>query len=1012
MVIDTPIHRFIVRDKKPEAAEIRPDRMGNARTPGQVMGRSVQKADLYFVRGTIAPEELALLGRVLFSDPITQTFEFRACAEFAGAATTGAGDVAGDVAGGIGLSANGMGLSADGAVTVVEVALRPGVTDPVAEEIVRASRELGISGVEAAATGARYELEPGDQARGDAGAPFDLVGHVLAHFANPVIHRHAAGEIMPAFPHDADASAEVERIDIAAMDDGQLLALSRARRAALDLPEMRAVRDYFTREGRACTDVEFEAIAQTWSEHCVHKTFKALIEVRGGAAYGLPERVDNVLKTFIKAATDEIDAPWVRSAFTDNAGIVDFDDEYELSFKVETHNHPSAIEPFGGANTGVGGVIRDILGVSAAPVAVTDVLCFGPPGGAAAPAGALQPERIRDGVVAGVQDYGNKMGIPTVNGGIHYHPGYAANPLVYCGCAGMAPKGSHRNSPGVGDRVVALGGRTGRDGIRGATFSSLPMDHTTQEHSGSSVQIGAPITEKKVAEAIVAARDAGMYSAVTDCGAGGLSSAVGEMAAKLGADVELRAVTLKYPGLAPWEIWLSEAQERMVVAVPERNMAALRALCDELDVGLYDLGSFTGDGRLRVRMDGEAVLDLDCRFLHDGIPQKRLVAEAIHESHDAMGDLTKRSGDPAWLREENGAKTLLGLLAHNSIRSNAWAIRRYDHEVQGATRIGPFSGAAQAGPSDAAVLKPTATKGTQAFSLSNGFNCRYGAADSYRAAVSALDEAVRNAVASGADPERIAVLDNFCLGDPENPETVWTLLRAAQGCRDAALAHRTPFISGKDSFNNEYADAEGKRVSVPPSILVSALGILPDVRRSVTADFKRPGGLLYLVGDFRPTLAASAWSDIHGAHAALAAGGDEKIPGASPRAPDVYRALHRAMLDGLVAACHDLSDGGLAVTAAEMCVSGDLGAEIDIGALGDSIPRLLFGETNGCLLAEVARADAPAFERALAGLPCWPIGSVLTERKLSVRCAAAESGNFELDLDAMRAAYAPEGEEP
>ena len=322
----------------------------------------------------------------------------------------------------------------------------------------------------------------------------------------------------------------------------------------------------------------------------------------------------------------------MRSAFVDNAGIIDFDDTYEVSFKVETHNHPSAIEPFGGANTGVGGVIRDVLGVSAKPIANTDVLCFGPQDTPvdSLPEGVLHPRRIQSGVVAGVQDYGNKIGIPTVNGAILYDPGYTANPLVFCGCVGLAPKGSHPRQPQAGDRVIVLGGRTGRDGLRGATFSSMTMDAQTGEVSGASVQIGDPITEKGLIEVLLRARDQRLYHAVTDCGAGGLSSAVGEMSSTIGADVELKRVRLKYAGLAPWEIWLSEAQERMVFAVPAENVPALQAICDTFDVNLTDIGEFTGSGRLVVRYNGKPVLDLENRFLHEGIPQRQLRAKIHH----------------------------------------------------------------------------------------------------------------------------------------------------------------------------------------------------------------------------------------------------------------------------------------------------------------------------------------------------------------------------------------------
>ena len=423
--------------------------------------------DLYFLEGDLSESDRERLAAELLCDPVAQTCSWRS-----GPTPAEPRALAGHV---------------------LEVALRPGVTDPVAEQIVRSARVLGVRGVERAATGQRYLV------RGDLGER-DLQRLARGLLANPVIHRHCAGEIEPAFPHPAEASGRVEVLPVRDLDDAGLLALSRARRAALDADEMRAIRAYFRAAGRDPTDVEFETLAQTWSEHCVHKTFKAILEIADPDGPG-PTVVDGLLRTYIRAATEAIAAPWVRSAFVDNAGIIDFDDEHEVSFKVETHNHPSAIEPFGGANTGVGGVVRDILGVSAKPIAATDVLCFGPQDGAsgvpgagpALPAGALHPRRIRSGVVAGVQDYGNKIGVPIVNGAILYDEGFASNPLVFCGCVGLAPKGRHPGGPRPGDRVILLGGRTGRDGLRGATFSSMAMDAQTGEVAEASVQIGDPI---------------------------------------------------------------------------------------------------------------------------------------------------------------------------------------------------------------------------------------------------------------------------------------------------------------------------------------------------------------------------------------------------------------------------------------------------------------------------------------------------------------------------------------
>jgi phosphoribosylformylglycinamidine synthase len=629
----------------------------------------------------------------------------------------------------------------------------------------------------------------------------------------------------------------------------------------------------------------------------------------------------------------------------DNAGIIDFDDEYEISFKAETHNHPSAIEPFGGANTGVGGVIRDVIGVSAKPIANTDVLCFGLQdlNPATLPEGVLHPRRIQSGVVAGVQDYGNKIGIPTVNGAILYDEGYTANPLVFCGCVGLAPKGKHVRVPRKGDRVIVLGGRTGRDGLRGATFSSMTMDAQTGEVAGASVQIGDPITEKGLIDVITRARDLGIYTAITDCGAGGLSSAAGEMASTIGADIELSHVHLKYAGLAPWEIWLSEAQERMVLSVPSENISDLQKLCDTFDTELTDIGEFTGNGRLVVRYNGSIVVDMDNEFLHEGIPQRQLRAVIEKPILD-----TRVLEHPI----SNVKETLLNLLSSPNIASKSSVIRLYDHEVQGGTVVKPLTGVKADAPSDAAVIKPIGTRGVKGIVLSNGINPEYGKRDAYKMAWSVIDEAIRNAVAVGADPDRIAILDNFCWGDPLRPETMGSLVEACRGCHDAALFYGTPFISGKDSLNNEYLGADGQRHAIPPTLLISAIGIIHDINTAVTMDLKAAGNIVYLVG-------SGQWTVDSG----------QSVPDVHKETPQVYRALHKAIQHGLIKSAHDLSEGGLAVTASEMCIGGRLGLEINITSN-------LFTEVNGCLLVEVTPSNVSTFENQFASLSFTKVGIV------------------------------------
>jgi len=923
-----PTYKFIVNfiNQDPRSASF----LKEAQALGFRALQEIMVQDIYFIEGQLSQEDCRQLTLKLLTDPVTQSASWME------------------------LPAP---LSAPEPDTVIlEVALRPGVTDPVAEQIVRAAHELGFNGVHHAATGQRFLLtfEP-TLIRSSAENPLSTSAALLAKqlLANAVIHHWTIGDITPSFPQETESSGTVEIIPIRNLTDNELHSVSKDRRAALDRTEMKAIQNYFIKEQRDPTDVEFETIAQTWSEHCGHKTFKAKIDIRyskdndyGDSEYRITN-IDSLLKTYLKSATDEINAPWVISAFVDNAGIIDFDDEYEISFKAETHNHPSAIEPFGGANTGVGGVIRDVIGVSAKPIANTDVLCFGPQdlNPDTLPEGVLHPRRIQSGVVAGVQDYGNKIGIPTVNGAILYDEGYTANPLVFCGCVGLAPKGKHVRTPRKGDRVIVLGGRTGRDGLRGATFSSMTMDAQTGEVAGASVQIGDPITEKGLIDVITRARDLGLYTAITDCGAGGLSSAAGEMASIIGAELELSHVRLKYAGLAPWEIWLSEAQERMVLAVPAEKISDLQKLCDTFDTELTDIGEFTGNGRLVVRYNQSVVVDMDNEFLHEGIPQRQL--KAIIDNSTLEYRISNIDS-----RISNIKETLLNLLASPNIASKSSVIRIYDHEVQGGTVVKPLTGVEADAPSDAAVIKPIGTRGVKGIVLSNGINPEYGKRDAYKMAWSVIDEAIRNAVAVGADPQRIAILDNFCWGDPLRPETMGSLVEACRGCHDAAIFYGTPFISGKDSLNNEYLGADGQRHAIPPTLLISAIGIIHDINTAVTMDLKEAGNSVYIVG-------SGQWVVDSG----------QSVPDVYEKTPQVYRALHQAIQNGIIKSAHDLSEGGLAVAAAEMCIGGRLGLEIKNSSA-------LFTEVNGCLLVEISSKDISAFEQQFANLPFAKIGTV------------------------------------
>jgi phosphoribosylformylglycinamidine synthase len=522
----------------------------------------------------------------------------------------------------------------------------------------------------------------------------------------------------------------------------------------------------------------------------------------------------------------------------------------------------------------------------------------------------------------------------------------------------------------------------------------MEADHTTSEVSGSAVQIGHPIHEKQVLEVILAARDERLYNAITDCGAGGLSSSVGEMAAELGAEVHLERVPLKYPGLAPWEIWLSEAQERMVIAVPEESVGGVAELCAARDVEMTVLGTFTGDGILRILYEGDEVGRLDCDFLHNGIPRLHL---------DAEWSPPPPHPDPLeWPVDLSGA--LLTLLSEPNIRSKEDIVRRYDHEVQGGTVVKPFVGVDHSGPGDAAVVTPREVDGgvgpVPGAALAVGVNPAYGMLDPYRMAWAAVDEAIRNVVAVGADPDRISILDNFSWGNPRLSDRLGSLVRCTEGCFDAAVAYGTPFISGKDSLNNEYTGADGEKHTIPGTLVISALGIVPDIAHTVTTDFKQPGNIIYILGSTGDHLGGSALARSVGYE-----GGSAPAP--QPDAVGGYRSLHAAIRAGLVAACHDLSDGGLAVAIAEMAIGGRRGCRISLEALprqaGLDDAAALFSESLGRLLVEIAPEHQGRFEGTMAGYPCRAVGRVSADEAVVVLGSA---GGTLVAIDVATAAYA------
>jgi phosphoribosylformylglycinamidine synthase II len=872
--------------------------------------------------------------------------------------------------------------------TLIHVLPKPGVMDPVAQSAREAISDFAFPEVEVR-TFRKYWIG------GLTPAATKVVASRI--LANDSIEQVVFGPLRFDRLHvGAPYRFERRLVAIRQLDDAGLQRLSREGQLYLTLVEMQTIQRYFVELGRDPTDAELETVAQTWSEHCSHKTLAGRIAYRDEKG---ERRFENMLKETIFAATQKLRKQWGAddwcvSVFKDNAGIVRFDDQHNVVFKVETHNHPSALEPYGGANTGIGGVIRDPMGtgLGAKPVCNTDVFCFAPPDTPAdsLPAGVLHPRRVMKGVVSGVRDYGNRMGIPTVNGAVFFDPRYLGNPLVYCGNVGLIPRDCSSKEPRPGDWIVVMGGRTGRDGIHGATFSSAELTSESESLSGGAVQIGNAITEKMVLDVLLTARDRRLFNAVTDCGAGGLSSAVGEMGEGIGAEVWLDKAPLKYDGLSYTEIWISEAQERMVLAVPPETWDQFHELCASEGVEATILGRFEPTGRLVLKYHGEVVGDLDMHFLHEGRPP--VVREAVYlpQPERPLAETSSSSN----LTPTQALTAILGSL---NVASKEWIIRQYDHEVQGGSVVKPLVGVTNDGPSDAAVVRPVLDS-RRGLVISCGMNPRFGDLDPYHMAAGAIDEALRNCVAVGADPSRIAILDNFCWGYTDRPETLGTLVRAALACHDSAVELGTPFISGKDSLNNEFSylvDGEKRTIAIPSSLLISALGQVADVANCVTMDLKAAGNLLYQVGVTKNEFGGSHYASVRG----LEGGVVPKVD--VPASKQTFAAVHAAISSGTVRSCHDLSEGGLAASLAEMAFAGGCGVEVSLETVPTNLGTLpapesqlarLFAESHTRFVCEVPETKRADFERIMQGVPHACIGRVTSSDRLVIRDSSSSGG--------------------
>ena len=1055
-----PIHRFEVR---PAPGEIDPRGQSVLAAARETLGPGVQgvhSAAIYLIEAPLTDQQLHRLGGELLADPVNQIIDD----PDAESSET---------------------IGHPGTVRSVEVHYLPGVMDPVAESTQDAIREMfpDLDRVRVR-TGHRYDLV-GDADLSDA----QLTAFAHGHLGNPVVQEvHLRPYHPDRFPVGQPYDFQLRHVPLRDLDDDALEKLSRQAHLFLSLEEMRAIRDHYRGlpDGREPTDIELETLAQTWSEHCVHKTLKSTIRYTprpaddGNADADADHRpadhdpifrdkaghrlepdgsvtIHNLLKSTVAAATFDLKkswqgtdrTDWLVSVFDDNAGIVRFDDTHGIAIKVETHNHPSALEPYGGAATGIGGCIRDIMGtgLSAKPIANTDTFCVAPPttDPGTLPAGVIHPRRTLQRVVDGVRDYGNRMGIPTVNGAVYFHPDYLANPLVYAGCVGLIPLDKCFGEAQPGDRIIILGGETGRDGIHGATFSSAELTDTHADEFSHAVQIGNAITQKKTLDVILQARDyhptqdhqvtdptggdraAGrcLFHAISDCGAGGFSSAVGEMAEKIGATVTLDTAPLKYDGLTYTEVWISEAQERMPLAVPPENVPALRALAEAEGVPFCDLGEFghrdpdTQQPTLRLLWQDQQVGHLPMAFMHDGLPTPTRTAswppptrtDTHHKSSPEKQDSSKPPSEPTLEHQ------LLTLLAHPNLASKHWIVRQYDHEVQAGSVVKPLVGSEQDGPSDGAVLRPKFDS-DRGITLSNGLAPMLSEksrddgtsvdGDSYYATLAALDEAVRNAVCVGADPRHLAILDNFCWPRCDDPAQLGSLVRAAEACYDGAMAYQTPFVSGKDSLSNQFTTDDGRLITIPPTMLISALGMIEDITRARTMDAKAAGHHLLLIGETTPRLGGS-----HLAVCGLLPGdADLRIPRVDLRAgPRHAAAVAGLIARGWVASAHDCSEGGLLPAAAEMAFAGRVGLEVELsGVLAGSGLGLIaacFAETPSRYLLEVSpdHLDAVTQQLQRDAVPFARVGRFVTHQRLTLREDAGSAVALDVELDKLRDAW-------
>ena len=884
---------------------------------------------------------------------------------------------------------------------LLEIGYRPGVTDNVgrtAKEAIQSITNLRFKADEAVYTAKQYlitgSLEKNQVEQIAKGLlANELIQRWLIIPYKKFNKRRGVAVYVPKVEIETEPKAKKINLNIA---DDQLIKLSKNRTLALSVQEMKVMRDYFNDSeviakrrkiglGKRPTDVELEALAQTWSEHCKHKIFNANITYREG---NRKENIHSLFNTLIKGSTNRIrrqkgSKDFCLSVFKDNAGVIKFNDDWSLVMKVETHNSPSALDPYGGALTGIVGVNRDPFGtgIGAKLIFNTDIFCFASPYfNKPLPPRLLHPKRILEGVRQGVEHGGNKSGIPTVNGSLFFDDRYAGKPLVFCGTGAIMPakvcgKPGEEKKAEVGDNVVMVGGRIGKDGIHGATFSS---ERLHDKSPATAVQIGDPITQKRMTDFLLRARDLCLYNAITDNGAGGLSSSVGEMAQDTnGCEIHLDLAPLKYTGLHPWEILVSEAQERMTLAVPPDKLNEFLKLSEYMNVESTVLGTFTDSGMFHCLYEEKSVAALDMDFFHDGVPTMDLVAEWRPVRHP----------EPRLKQPTDIGGMIKRMLGRLNVCSKEYIVRQYDHEVQGGSVVKPLMGLENDGPSDAGVVRPLLDS-MEGVVIAHGICPKYSDIDTYYMAANAIDEAVRNAVATGGDVDHMAGLDNFCWCDPVQSDItpdgkfkLAQLVRANKALYDVTTVYGIPCISGKDSMKNDYQIGDIK-ISIPPTLLFTVIGRIPDVRRCVTMDAKNPGDLIYLLGYTRDEMGGSEYFHDLGYIG-------NKVPRLEPRYNiEMYRRLRDAMRANIVRSCHDLSDGGLAVAMSETAFAGGYGVSAYLSRVpyeGDERnDYVLFSESSGRLLVTVRPEHKTAFEERMVDSMYAEIGLVTKDPVMEI----------------------------